>query len=120
MPLMSALLRMYPYELVLDRKEGGEVKALENILKEEGLTAGTVASWKRDFKVKRLEDSGLASYVPITSLEHVALELVESHKVHKDSCVIGRKGSGKSTSVRRFAELVGAKIEPIVLFKVGI
>ena len=117
-PLLSALLRMYPYQLLVDKKDGSsEIKALEDKLKDMGL--GTLGRWKRDLKLnKGTPSSNLPTYLPVPSLENVALELAESHKAPKDACVLGRKGSGKSTTVKRFAELIGAKIEPIVLFKV--
>ncbi|CAG7731784.1 unnamed protein product [Allacma fusca] len=109
--LYSSLVRMYPYRLILNKKEGGEIKAMEDILTKSGF------SLKRSAPQRSLQSSVTSSYVPVPSMETVVGEMSESHTVNRDICVIGPKGSGKSTVVRRFAELVGGNVEPIVLFK---
>ena len=57
-------------------------------------------------------------YVPIPSIENAVGEMLESYSVKKDICVIGPRGSGKSVAVRRFAQLINTRIEPVILFKV--
>eukprot|EP00058_Branchiostoma_floridae_P007969 XP_002593457.1 hypothetical protein BRAFLDRAFT_277037 [Branchiostoma floridae] len=42
--------------------------------------------------------------------------MVQSHFV-KDFCVIGAKGCGKSVVVRRFADMLGYEVEPIMLYQ---
>lgn len=103
--------------------EGGsksEVNALESTLKKFGFSIDKTAPvGKRvDPILETVSGSpGVFHYIPTVSHESLVNELIESHSIKRDVCLIGERGSGKSVCITRFAELSGYKIEPIVMYK---
>jgi hypothetical protein len=116
--LYRLLVRLYPYELVLEKEEASEIKAVDEILKSSGFKIERHPKLKT--KLKSPSTDPYFRSVPINSHEVVVSEMLESHSVGRDTCVIGDKGSGKSVVISRFAELTGYKVEPIVLYKVSL
>ncbi|XP_051781637.1 von Willebrand factor A domain-containing protein 8 [Erpetoichthys calabaricus] len=60
--------------------------------------------------------TGSLSFIKTDSHDHLLAEIIQSHMV-KDMCLIGAKGCGKSVIVKEFAEILGYKIEPIMLYQ---
>ena len=102
---------------MLEKEEVSEITAVDEILKKSGFKIEKHPKLKN--KLKAPSTDPYFRYIPINSHEVVVSEMLESHSVNRDTCVIGEKGSGKSVVISRFAELTGYKVEPIVLYKVG-
>ena len=58
-----------------------------------------------------------SNYISNDYHDHVIQQLSESFKVH-DLCLIGSRGSGKSTLVMELAKRLSLDIEPIMLYQV--
>ncbi|XP_078693816.1 von Willebrand factor A domain-containing protein 8-like isoform X5 [Branchiostoma floridae x Branchiostoma belcheri] len=141
-PAQRLLHRLYPYDVILG-KEGRT--AVEDTLKKFELFDKDVERVSQKvLGVNRLPDESQAEVqmeingnqyqlqVPAGSSPDVGLsasdfvntpyhqnllaDMVQSHSV-KDFCVIGAKGCGKSVVVRRFADMLGYEVEPIMLYQ---
>lgn len=64
---------------------------------------------------KEVDSSG--NYVPTEYHQQIVKELEESVKVH-DVCLMGARGSGKSTIIKQLASQLSLEIEPIMLYQV--
>ncbi|XP_011645711.1 von Willebrand factor A domain-containing protein 8 [Pogonomyrmex barbatus] len=64
----------------------------------------------------QLSDSANNHYIETNHQNNLLASMLESHLV-SDFCLIGPKGCGKSTTVRRLADLLGYQVEPIVLYQ---
>lgn len=56
-------------------------------------------------------------YVPTNSHEEILLALEKSILVH-DVCLVGERGTGKSTLVKQLATRLSQTLEPIILYQV--
>ncbi|XP_038618052.1 von Willebrand factor A domain-containing protein 8 isoform X1 [Tachyglossus aculeatus] len=55
-------------------------------------------------------------FIKTSSHEQLLAEMMQSHMI-KDMCLIGGKGCGKTVLAKEFADLLGYKIEPIMLYQ---
>lgn len=55
-------------------------------------------------------------YIETNYQNNLLASMLQSH-LTSDFCLIGPKGCGKSVTVRRFADLLGYQVEPIVLYQ---
>ncbi|XP_011863838.1 PREDICTED: von Willebrand factor A domain-containing protein 8 [Vollenhovia emeryi] len=143
LPVYDVFYRFYPYKLFLG-KEGQS--AVEDILRtfsvlndskvERSVTSEVDAIKKADdfleIGIKRENTktsfhvpcgtgqlSGAANndcYIETNYQNNLLASMLESH-LTSDFCLIGPKGCGKSTTVRRLADLLGYQVEPIVLYQ---
>ncbi|XP_072747214.1 von Willebrand factor A domain-containing protein 8 [Anoplolepis gracilipes] len=140
--IYDVFYRFYPYKLFLS-KEGQS--AVEDILKtfnvlndskkERTVNSQINATKTADdlLKINIKRDNGQASfhvscgmnqssnvnndlYIETNYQNNLLASMLESHLV-SDFCLIGPKGCGKSTTVRRLADLLGYQVEPIVLYQ---
>ncbi|XP_050455261.1 von Willebrand factor A domain-containing protein 8 [Cataglyphis hispanica] len=140
--IYDVFYRFYPYKLFLG-KEGQN--AVEDILRtfnvlsdfekkhtvNSQIDATKAADGLLEINIKR--DNGQANfhvscgtsqsnsvnndlYVETNYQNNLLASMLESHLV-SDFCLIGPKGCGKSTTVRRLADLLGYQVEPIVLYQ---
>lgn len=58
-----------------------------------------------------------SDYIATKYHEQVVQELKESIDIH-DICLMGARGSGKSTLIRHLANLLSLEVEPIMLYQV--
>ena len=63
----------------------------------------------------RLAPTG--EYISTDYHQQIVQELKESIQIH-DICLIGNRGSGKSTLIRQLANALSLEIEPIMLYQV--
>ncbi|XP_056145237.1 von Willebrand factor A domain-containing protein 8 isoform X2 [Lampris incognitus] len=146
-PMLSSqqlIQRLYPYKSILG-KEGRT--AVEGVLSRFELldvrhqpcpSAILSVALARDQEghadvMLRLADKDVSFQVPsgtnelrppnrslhfISTPSHAQLlaEMMQSHMV-KDMCLIGPKGCGKSVIAREFAEMLGYRIEPVMLYQ---
>ncbi|XP_012262209.2 von Willebrand factor A domain-containing protein 8 [Athalia rosae] len=137
----DAFYRLYPYKLFLG-KEGRD--AVEDILKtfeilgsknsedhfkiqnstiEDNFAQVTIGNGHSEFKFSVPSGCGETigvgtkiDFVDTRYQNNLLAEMMQSHLV-TDFCFVGPKGCGKSTTVNKFAELLGYDIEPIVLYQ---
>ncbi|CAI8045681.1 von Willebrand factor A domain-containing protein 8, partial [Geodia barretti] len=57
-----------------------------------------------------------SDYVPTEVHEDILARMIQSHKTG-DFCLVGGKGTGKETLVKRFASLLGYEVETVVLYQ---
>lgn len=111
LPVHRVLSRLYPYKSFLTKDGQNMVEDLMKNLSiprdnpENGLTAET--------GVKPLA----GDYVPNSYHDSIIAALEESIRVH-DVCLIGPRGSGKSTLIKQLADRLSLEIEPIMLYQV--
>jgi MoxR-like ATPase len=112
-------MRMYPYDLIVEKDEG-ELKALNDSINNFGFNINEKPSLNPQIKEKYSNwkyESDYFRYIPVETHEGVISEMLESYGIKRDICLLGDRGSGKSLLVTRFAELIGSKVEPIVMYK---
>ncbi|KAF4526552.1 hypothetical protein B566_EDAN009123 [Ephemera danica] len=138
LPTFEAFNRLYPYTSFLP-KEG--IQSVEDVLKtfemlppdpvqmaifeiipKGGSVMATVHCHGQTTKVEALR-GGLPEpirdtpgFVDTPYQASLLAELLQSHCA-KDLCLIGPRGSGKSMTVQRLADLLAYEIEPIVLYQ---
>ncbi|KAL6064918.1 von Willebrand factor A domain-containing protein 8 [Balamuthia mandrillaris] len=61
--------------------------------------------------------ASLPHFVPSSASSAVLANMLVDHAVDKDICIIGEKGSGKSTIARQFARMLGYETECMMLYK---
>ncbi|XP_020295442.1 von Willebrand factor A domain-containing protein 8 isoform X2 [Pseudomyrmex gracilis] len=64
----------------------------------------------------QLSSANNDDYIETNYQNNLLASMLESH-LASDFCLIGPKGCGKSTTVRRLADLLGYEVEPIVLYQ---
>lgn len=69
------------------------------------------------FSQRNIEPVASGSYVPTDYHQHVVHELEESIQIH-DICLMGARGSGKSTLIKQLADRLSLELEPIMLYQV--
>ncbi|KAF6208189.1 hypothetical protein GE061_016641 [Apolygus lucorum] len=133
--VQDALGRLYPKDYMLN-SEG--VKSLDSILDTFRITPKTIGTKLSSIQCSassatvKMGSKGLEASVqvpcgvlPSTDLDNFVktpyqedflAELIQSHSVG-DICVVGPRGCGKSSVVRRLASLLGYSCEPIVLYQ---
>jgi len=117
--LYRLLTRMYPYDLIVEKEEG-ELKALNESLNKFGFNVNDKGSPNNKLKDQYSNwkyESEYFRYIPVETHEVVISEMLESYGTKRDICLLGERGSGKSVVVSRFAELIGSKVEPIMMYK---
>jgi MoxR-like ATPase len=57
------------------------------------------------------------SYVETDATRTLLQKMIQDHLLGRDICLLGPKGSGRSTIVRHFASLLGTSIETLTLYK---
>ncbi|XP_014486715.1 PREDICTED: von Willebrand factor A domain-containing protein 8 [Dinoponera quadriceps] len=144
LPVFDIFYRFYPYKLFLG-KEGqsavedilGTFNVLDDASKERRsvnseINAARKADDLSEIGIKRdnaetyfhvlcgasqLSNSvNSDAYIETNYQNNLLASMLESHMT-SDFCLIGPKGCGKSTTVRRLADLLGYQVEPIVLYQ---
>ncbi|XP_071450278.1 von Willebrand factor A domain-containing protein 8 [Hetaerina americana] len=139
MNVHDVMYRLYPYKCFLNQEGKG---AVEDILKTfdvlQSNDAGTKCAIKNisPFAGKAKVDIQCGSKIssievpmglskPMTSQdvfvstpyqEQLLAELMQSHMLG-DICLVGPKGSGKSATINRLANMLGYMVEPIILYQ---
>jgi ABC-type multidrug transport system fused ATPase/permease subunit len=112
MPVDEALIRLYPYKSFLS-KDGQNM--VDDLLKNLGIEKSTLSEPSIPFSLSQIRPD----YVSNPYHDQVIGQLEQSVRVH-DVCLIGPRGSGKSTLVKQLAIRLGQDIEPIMLYQVGL
>jgi len=110
MPVDEALIRLYPYKSFLS-KDGQNM--VEDLMKNLGIEKSTSSEPSVQFSPNQTR----SEYVSNPYHDQVISQLEQSALVH-DVCLIGPRGSGKSTLVKQLATRLGQGIEPIMLYQV--
>jgi hypothetical protein len=58
-----------------------------------------------------------SDYIPTEVHEDILARMIQSHKTG-DFCLVGEKGTGKETLIKRFASLLGYEVETVMLYQV--
>ncbi|KAG5321336.1 VWA8 protein, partial [Acromyrmex heyeri] len=69
--------------------------------------------------MSQLSSTNSDHYIETNYQNNLLANMLESH-LTSDFCLIGPKGCGKSTTVRRLADLLGYQVEPIVLYQASL
>ena len=109
MTVDEVLYRLYPYKTFLT-KDGQKMV--------QDLMSNLSIGYSDSERIKSIAEQGSTTthYVRNDYHDTVVDELMESNRVH-DLCLIGPKGCGKSTVVKRMAERLSLDIEPIMLYQ---
>ncbi len=59
----------------------------------------------------------ITNYVDTPYTKFLLQAMLQDHVIGRDICLMGSKGSGKSTIVRHFAASIGQTIETMTLYK---
>lgn len=110
MAVNQVLGRLYPYRSFLT-KDGQNM--VEDLMKNLGIQREEKTEKIVATKQINKEDT----YVANKYHDGVIAELEESIRVH-DICLIGPRGSGKSTLIKQLAGRLSQDIEPIMLYQV--
>jgi MoxR-like ATPase len=57
-----------------------------------------------------------SDYIPTEVHEDILARMIQSHKTG-DFCLVGEKGTGKETLIKRFASLLGYEVETVMLYQ---
>lgn len=115
MSVGQALNRLYPYKSFLT-KDGQ--KMVEDLMKTFDIDFSSLSSENIPISIKSNESCIDENYVATNYHQHVVQELEDSIKIH-DICLIGARGSGKSTLIKQLAKRLSLEIEPIMLYQVN-
>ncbi|KAI9565843.1 hypothetical protein GHT06_009640 [Daphnia sinensis] len=111
----NVLHRLYPYKSFLTKDGQSMVDNLMKTFKIDNTT-------ERQLSVENIPSPSVhrgaqvRDYVATKYHQQVVHELKESLKIH-DICLIGARGSGKSTLIRQLANLLSMEVEPIMLYQ---
>ena len=111
MKVDQVINRLYPYQTFLSKDGQTMVNDLLDNL---------AIHRSSDTKDRRVDDQPKmpdSSYVSNNYHDSVVQQLSQSARVH-DLCLIGPRGSGKSTLVAQLAKMLSLDIEPIMLYQV--
>lgn len=104
---------LYPYTVFLTND--GQ-KMVQDLMKSFSIE-NTSTSRENILTLPLLHESSSRGYVPTNYHEQIIKELEESIQVH-DVCLIGARGSGKSTLIKQLADRLSLDIVPIMLYQV--
>lgn len=106
-----------------ERAKGYAIASVRHEAPRHKLVTLTRESGREEAKV-RVPSGPLPSVAPdsgafvVTSHGGVLLQhMLEDHAIGRDMCIIGPKGSGKSTLVKQFAAMLGYETEHMMLFR---
>ena len=109
------LHRLYPYTSFLT-KDGQNM--VEDLLKSFDIKNNISADHiPAAFSQRNIDPVASGSYVPTDYHQHVVHELEESIQIH-DICLMGARGSGKSTLIKQLADRLSLELEPLMLYLV--
>lgn len=117
MPIDRVLHLLYPYTNFLTKDGQNMVQNLMKSFNIEKTTSNENIPTSQSLQINEMRIGDDNDYVPTNYHQQIVNELVESIKIH-DICLIGARGSGKSTLIKQLANRLSLDIEPIMLYQV--
>uniref|UniRef100_A0A0P6CK90 von Willebrand factor A domain-containing protein 8 n=1 Tax=Daphnia magna TaxID=35525 RepID=A0A0P6CK90_9CRUS len=111
----NVLHRLYPYKSFLTKDGQSMIENLMKTFKIDNTTQHQL-SIENNPTPSVQRGAQVRDYIATKYHQQVVHELKESIEIH-DICLIGARGSGKSTLIRQLANLLSLEVEPIMLYQ---